>query len=160
ENSGWYYGLDGNTPAGMINFLDVVMHEIGHGLNFQGFYNLTTGAPQSGFPDIYSSFVYDNVSDMAWIDMTNAQRQAAVVAGGLAWTGDSVADQVPVALSPKIELAAGGGVSGSFEFGTAAFGAPATQANFNGELVLVNDGSTTPTQGCVASPANAYAGKI
>src|SRR5690606_27869161 len=43
ETSGWYYGLDGNTPAGMINFLDVVMHEIGHGLNFQGFYNLTSG---------------------------------------------------------------------------------------------------------------------
>src|SRR5690606_32678833 len=26
--------------------------------------------------------------------------------------------------------------------------------------VLVNDGSATPTQGCVASPANAYAGKV
>lgn len=160
ETSGWYYGLDGNTPQGMINFLDVVMHEIGHGLNFQGFYNLASGAPQSGYPDIYASFVHDNASNMAWIDMTNAQRQAAVTGGSLAWTGASVTDQVPVALAPKIVLTAGGGVSGSFEYGTAEFGAPATPANFSGELVLVNDGSANPGEGCVASPANAYAGKI
>lgn len=160
ESSGWYYGLDGNTPAGMINFLDVVMHEIGHGLNFQGFYNLVSGAPQSGFPDIYSSFVFDNVSGMAWIDMTNAQRQAAVIAGNLAWTGPNVTDQVPLALAEKIELTAGGTVDGTFVYGTAVFGAPATPANFNGELVLVNDGSGAPSEGCEASPANAYAGKI
>src|SRR5690606_18839798 len=84
ENSGWYYGLDGNTPTGMINFLDVVMHEIGHGLNFQGFYNLATGAPiADGYTDIYSSFVYDTVSGQAWSQMTNAQRVAAATGGGL-----------------------------------------------------------------------------
>lgn len=160
ETSGWYYGLDGNTPAGMINFLDVVMHEIGHGLNFQGFYNLATGAPQSGYPDIYSSFVFDNVSGLAWTSMSNAQRVAAATAGGLAWTGANVNNQVPVALAPKITLNGGGTVAGTYVFGTAAFGAPATPANFNGELVLVNDGSGAPSEGCAASPANAYAGKI
>ncbi|MGY1458587.1 MULTISPECIES: PA domain-containing protein [unclassified Luteimonas] len=160
EGSGWYYGLDGNTPAGMINFIDVVMHEIGHGLNFQGFYNLASGAPFNGYPDIYSSFVFDNNSGLAWIDMTDAQRVAAATGGALAWTGPSVSDQVPVALAPKIALSASGSVTGTFEFGTAEFGAPATPANFSGALVLVNDGSATPTQGCVASPANAYAGKV
>lgn len=160
ETSGWYYGLDGNTPAGMINFLDVVMHEIGHGLNFQGFYNLTSGAPQGGYPDIYSSFVHDNASGKDWIAMTNAERQAAVVAGNLVWTGANVNAQVPYALAPKIELAAGGTVSGSFAFGTAEFGAEPTPANFSGELVLVDDGSANPGEGCNASPANAYAGKI
>ncbi|MEN1972760.1 PA domain-containing protein [Luteimonas sp. MJ204] len=160
ETSGWYYGLDGNTPTGLINFLDVVMHEIGHGLNFQGFYSLATGAPQSGYPDIYSSFVFDNVSGLNWIDMTNAQRQVAATGGGLAWTGANVIAQVPMALAPKMTLTGGGTVSGEFEFGTAAFGAEPTPANFSGELVLVNDGSANPGQGCVASPANAYAGKI
>src|SRR5690606_23270847 len=77
ETSGWYYGLDGNTPTGMINFLDVVMHEIGHGLNFQGFYNLTTGAPNGGYPDVYSSYVFDNVSGLAWTAMSDAQRRVA-----------------------------------------------------------------------------------
>ena len=160
ETSGWYYGLDGNTPAGQINFLDVVMHEIGHGLNFQGFYTLTSGAPFNGMPDIYSSFVHDNVSGLDWIDMTNAQRQAAVTGGGLVWTGSNVTDQVPVALGAKIVLAAGGTASGEFVYGTAQFGAEATPDNFSGELVLVNDGSANPTFGCEASPAGAYAGKV
>src|SRR5690606_39787978 len=76
EGSGWYYGLDGNTPAGKINFLDVVMHEIGHGLNFQGFYSLATGAPIApGYTDIYSSFVYDNASGLAWPQMTNRSEE-------------------------------------------------------------------------------------
>ena len=160
ESSGWYYGLDGKTPAGRINFLDVVMHEIGHGLNFQGFYNLTTGAPNSGFPDIYSSHILDNNTGTAWIAMTDAQRRAAAVGGGLVWTGDTVADQVPVALAPAIVLAGGGTVSGEFAYGEASFGAALTPANFNGELVLVNDGSANPTFGCAASPAGAYAGKV
>ncbi|WP_234446527.1 PA domain-containing protein [Luteimonas sp. MC1750] len=160
ETSGWYYGLDGNTPAGRINFLDVVMHEIGHGLNFQGFYNLATGAPNGGYPDIYSSNIRDNITGLDWIAMTNAQRMAAATGGGLVWTGAQVTDEVPMALAPKIELTAGGGVSGTFLYGTAAFGPAPTPANFSGALVLVNDGSATPNQGCAASPANAYAGKI
>lgn len=159
ETSGWYYGLDGNTPTGMINFLDVVMHEIGHGLNFQGFYNLATGAPiADGYTDIYSSFVYDTVSGQAWSQMTNAQRVAAATGGGLVWTGENVNGQVPMALAPKISLVQG---ANEFEYGTAVFGAPATPANFSGELVVVDDGTgANGSQGCAASPANAYAGKI
>src|SRR5690606_2137551 len=156
----WYYGLDGNTPAGQVNFLDVVMHEIGHGLNFQGFYTLNTGAPFSGRPDVYSSFVYDNNTDKTWVEMTNAERVAAATGGGLAWTGDHVLDQVPLVLSPMVELTAGGTVSGTFQYGTAQFGAAATPENFSGELVLVNDGSANPTFGCEPSPAGAYAGKV
>ncbi|MEX0722362.1 MAG: T9SS type A sorting domain-containing protein [Gracilimonas sp.] len=32
----WYYGTDANTPAGQIDFVTVVLHEIGHGLGFLG----------------------------------------------------------------------------------------------------------------------------
>ncbi|MBB1473411.1 serine protease [Luteimonas sp. MC1782] len=160
ENSGWYYGLDGNTPAGRINFLDVVMHEIGHGLNFQGFHNLTTGAPQSGFTDIYSSFVYDNATSKAWNAMTNAERAAAAKSDALVWTGDEVTSQVPDALGPLVRLFVSGGLTAQYDYGTASFGATATPANFNGQIVLVGDGSANPTQGCVASPAGAYAGKV
>jgi hypothetical protein len=160
ETSGWYYGLDGNTPAGRINFLDVVMHEIGHGLNFQGFHNLTTGAPNSGYTDIYSSFVFDNATNKAWNAMTNAERVVAAKANGLAWTGAEVTAQVPDALAPLERLFVTGGLNAQYDYGTAAFGAVATPANFNGQIVLVNDGSATPSQGCVASPAGAYAGKV
>ncbi len=164
ENSGWYYGLDGNTPAGRINFLDVVMHEIGHGLNFQGFYNSTTaapfGTPPNQFPDIYSRNVFDNASSMTWVEMTNEGRLAARVGEQLVWTGAEVTGEVPDALAQLRRLFVAGGLTASYDFGTAAFGAPATEFNFSGAIVAVNDGSAAPTQGCVASPAGAYAGRI
>ena len=164
ENSGWYYGLDGNTPAGRINFLDVVMHEIGHGLNFQGFYSTTTGAPfgtpPNVFPDIYSSNVFDNASNMTWVSMTNAQRLTARTGEQLVWTGATVTDQVPDALAALQRLFVAGSLNASYDYGTAAFGPVPTQANFAGQIAAVNDGSSTPTQGCVASPANAYANRI
>ena len=43
-NFTFYYGLDGKTPAGLVNFLDVVMHEYAHGLGFANFENEATGA--------------------------------------------------------------------------------------------------------------------
>src|SRR5690606_7256935 len=119
------------------------------------------GAPiAAGFTDIYSSHVFDTVSGVNWADMTNAERVAAATSGGLAWTGAHVTAEVPMALAPAVALVAGGTASGELDYGTAAFGAPATPANFSGELVLVNDGSATPSQGCAASPAGAYAGRI
>ncbi|HNP71556.1 MAG TPA: hypothetical protein PLO33_04440 [Kouleothrix sp.] len=32
----WYFGTDGNTPAGEYDFVTVVLHELGHGLGFTG----------------------------------------------------------------------------------------------------------------------------
>jgi hypothetical protein len=34
----WYFGTDGNTPTLMYDFVSVVLHEIGHGLGFTGFF--------------------------------------------------------------------------------------------------------------------------
>ena len=48
----WYYGLDGQTPAGTVSFLNVVMHEIGHGIGFQSFLSLGNGNFLGGFPDV------------------------------------------------------------------------------------------------------------
>ena len=167
QASGWYYGLDGITPAGKINFLDVVMHEIGHGLGFQGFLDKTTGALGNfdGAPrsDTFTHLAYDNVENKRFDDpaMTDALRATAMkTPGRLAWDGAQVTAQVPVTLAPLLRLGVTGNVTASYEFGTAAFGPAATAANFNGDVVLVNDGSANPTQGCVASPAGAYTGKV
>jgi hypothetical protein len=35
-NRAWYFGTDGNTPAGQLDFESVVVHELGHGLGFSG----------------------------------------------------------------------------------------------------------------------------
>jgi hypothetical protein len=34
----WYFGTDGNTPIHLYDFVSVVLHEIGHGLGFTGFF--------------------------------------------------------------------------------------------------------------------------
>lgn len=38
----WYFGTDGQTPALLYDFVTVVLHELGHGLGFTGFF-YTTG---------------------------------------------------------------------------------------------------------------------
>ena len=167
--SGWYYGLDGNTPAGMISFLDVVMHEIGHGLGFSGFINKTTGALANfdGVPrsDVYTHSAYDNVKGLRFDDagMANADRLAAITTQGRSvWDGATVKSQVPSALGPKTALNITGTITANFPFyGTAAFGAAATSANFNADLVIVNDGAGADTaDACEPLAAGSLTGKV
>ncbi|MFD2574015.1 T9SS type A sorting domain-containing protein [Spirosoma soli] len=59
RNNNWYYGLDGKTPAGQTDLVTVVLHEIGHGLGFIGFYR-TTGDRASidgASPAVYDYFI-------------------------------------------------------------------------------------------------------
>lgn len=161
--SGWYYGLDGNTPAGLTSFLDTVMHEIAHGLGFSGFGNVTTGAKLAGYEDIFSRFVYDNVSNKRYYDasMTDAGRAAANVGNDLVFRGPTVTAEVPLVLDEKIALRMSGALVANYDYSTAAFGPAATAANFNGQLVLANDGTGTDTaDACEALPAGSLTGKI
>lgn len=158
--SGWYYGLDGKTPAGLTNFLNVVMHEIAHGIGFSGFGNVSTGAPLGGYQDIYSRFAYDNTSQSSWYEMTNTGRRLAVIGGNVVFRGPQVTNEVPLVLNEKEVLRVSGTLTAAYDFGTAAFGPAATTASFTGSVVMVNDGSAAPNLGCVASPIGAYAGKI
>lgn len=56
----WYFGLDGNPPAGLFDFPTIALHELGHGLGFLGVSNVSLGqgtVRSGGFPSIYSLFV-------------------------------------------------------------------------------------------------------
>jgi hypothetical protein len=164
SGSGWYYGFDGNTPAGQISFLDVVMHEIGHGLNFSGFYNLTTGAPfgtaPNNFPDVYSRNVFDNASGMAWTAMTNAQRVTAAKGGNLVWTGANVTAEAPYELTAQAYLVAYSNRLKPMPMVTAAYGPLATPDNFEpGRLVYGLDPTGGTHLGCQAFPAGSFTGK-
>jgi hypothetical protein len=92
ENSGWYYGLDGNSPANRIDFVTVLLHELGHGLNFLTFVDLATGAKLSGFNDTYMLNLENHgASPPDYPSMTNAQRVAASIStGNLHWIGPLV----------------------------------------------------------------------
>lgn len=44
----WYYGTDGNPPAGQFDLMGVVLHELGHGLGFFGRGTVDDGNPSTG----------------------------------------------------------------------------------------------------------------
>lgn len=65
-NSGaaWYFGTDGNTPAGKMDLVTIVLHEIAHGLGFSDTYDVertegTVGLPSGtlSVPFIFDVFV-------------------------------------------------------------------------------------------------------
>lgn len=92
-NSGWYYGLDGNSPANSIELLYVVLHELGHGLGFQTFVDISTGA-KFGTPaknDVYMLNLEDHSLNINWSAMTDAQRLASSTdTTDLHWSGVAV----------------------------------------------------------------------
>lgn len=164
EGSKWYFGLDGNTPAGSINFLNVVLHEMAHGLGFSGFNSLTTGSPYVGDdgvarPDIYSTFVYNDTQKKKWYDLTNAQRvTAALDDGNLVFTGATVKAEAPLALGlPDVfRVTAPAAAAGDYQYAQGAFGPVATAANFSGSVV-----QAAPADACTAiTNGSAISGKI
>lgn len=90
--STWYYGLDGNPPGNQIDFVSVVLHELGHGLGFLTFVNLSTGEKFLGRDDAYMvNLEHHGASPADYPSMSNAQRLAASTdTGNLHWTGANV----------------------------------------------------------------------
>lgn len=72
----WYLGTDGATPSGQYDFMSVVLHEIGHGLNFFGSMNVA-GSPPSGSwgylgsPYIFDTFMSDALTGGNLLTTTN-----------------------------------------------------------------------------------------
>ncbi len=62
RNFSWYYGTDGNTPAGQMDLMSVVLHEICHGLNISGSMQYSSGTGSWGIwgcPGVYDTFTRD-----------------------------------------------------------------------------------------------------
>ncbi|HZW60422.1 MAG TPA: PA domain-containing protein [Woeseiaceae bacterium] len=153
ENSSWYYGLDHNEPPGGIDFLVVLLHEVGHGLGFQNFADDASGANFLGFPDQWSRFQRDDVlAEKHWDQMIDAERQFSAVNGpNLVWTGPQVTAAAPGVLGPAlvIRFNAPPDLAGEeLPFGTASFGPPVPAAGITGDIVLVNDGVGTASDAC------------
>ncbi len=150
-NFTFYYGLDGNTPAGQVNFLDVVMHEYAHGLGFSNFENEAAGTFFNGRKDVYSIFTYDNTTAKFWPDMTIAERQASAVNdGNVVFTGARATSGAKLLLDPLtlLNVTAPGAIAGGYRYGAATFGPAASSANFNGAVVLATDGVGATNDGC------------
>jgi hypothetical protein len=61
SNANWYLGTDGNTPAGKMDLVTVVLHEIAHGLGFTDTYDGEESAGSVGLESggVRVPFVYD-----------------------------------------------------------------------------------------------------
>jgi hypothetical protein len=90
--STWYYGLDGNPPAGQIDFVTVLLHELAHGLGFLTVVDLASGSKALGFNDTFMLNLENHPAiPPDYPSMTDAQRVAASTAtGNLHWVGANV----------------------------------------------------------------------
>jgi hypothetical protein len=88
----WYLGFDGHPGAGQIDMLTVVLHELSHGLGFQTYEDLSTGAELLGFADVFTLGIRQlNATPPALSEMSDAQRAAADVSDpNLYWAGANV----------------------------------------------------------------------
>jgi len=160
-NSGWdgvtcpssfYYGLDGNEPAGTEDLFPVVLHEMGHGLGFASLVNSATGVQWSGAPDIFGYYTLDMTSGLHWSEMTtNAQRQASAINyQNVVWDGPNATPAAfeAVQIGPmELEVTAPPAIVGTYDAHGANFG-DKSQDEFSGEFELVNAVSGTPSFGC------------
>ncbi|MBI3757966.1 MAG: hypothetical protein HY267_08315 [Deltaproteobacteria bacterium] len=85
----WYLGLDGKPPRGQIDFVTIVLHELGHGLGFLELVNLQSGAKLLGLDDSFTRFLENQQTGKLYSNMTDEERAAANVATDhLLWTGE------------------------------------------------------------------------
>ena len=166
--SPFYLGVDGSPPAGQINFVEVLLHELAHGLGFSLFTTSSaTGAQFDGKPSIWEHFMADNSTGKKWVGMTDAERVASTVNfRALGWDGSNTNAAVPLVLKPGAtpvpRLVFGGPAAGSFAgrkvFGTAGFGAQLF--NVSKDVMPVVDQVNGTGLACTASLSAANAAAV
>ena len=152
SNFNFYLGLDNNHGA-QVDLVVVLLHEFGHGLNFQNFVNEGTGTNLAGFTDIYARHTLDNTTGLYWDQMTNAERQASAVNyGNVVWDGSNVNSGVPNVLSfgvPLLQINSPAGIAGTYGVGAASFGPPLSSPGITNDIVQALDGGgASTTDGC------------
>jgi len=92
---GFYYGFDGNAQ-GAVDFIHVVLHELGHGLGLTSLIDLETGELMLSSVDSYTANIRDLSLDESWSTLSASQRKAS--AGhvrGVVWDGARATKLVP-----------------------------------------------------------------
>ena len=157
----WYYGLD-NVAGTSVDLLNVMVHEMAHGLGFANFIDEATGAGPDGLPDVYSRYTFDTETGRHWYEMTNAERVASARRPGkVVWDGAHVQFQAPFVLGPRpvLEVMPPSTLAGEYVVNAATFGPPPGDPGVAGELVLAFDGTGTTSDACEPLVGD-YAGTI
>jgi hypothetical protein len=174
--SGFYLGVDGKAGS-KVNFVETLLHELGHGLGFSvvsvqtstGKRILPDGSAYSdaGLPSVWESFMYDNTAGKTWLNMTSLERKASAINPlKLAWTGpNAVAGATMLVPTPTVTITTPvPGASGMYDYGSASFGPAISTPSSLGTLAVLSAATqATLDQGCIAftgADASAIAGKV
>ncbi|MFU8830926.1 MAG: PA domain-containing protein [Wenzhouxiangella sp.] len=150
---GYWYGLDPAVPpaAGTISFLELALHELGHGLGFASLTNRDTreflGNPPA--PDIMSEFLFGIAQQQTWSEMNAQQRDATSRSGSnLVWIGEQTNQRAAERLLPPGSVQTSPAIGGQSSFPAFIQGFPPFPplSGLSGNLVLVDGpGLTDPS---------------
>jgi hypothetical protein len=165
DGTPFYLGLDGNA-AGKINFVETLLHELGHGLGFSVLSVQTStgnrinaaGSAYSatGLPSVWEPYMYDNTAGKTWLTMSAAERKASAINPlKLAWNGpNAVAGATMLTAVPVIKTTAPvPGGTRTVDYNTASFGPPVVNPGALGTLAAVATQAGETGPGC--DPFNA-----
>jgi hypothetical protein len=176
DGSPFYLGLDGNAGT-KVNFVETLLHELGHGLGFSVLsVNTSNGwranadfsayVQTGGVPSIWEGFMYDNTAAKTWLVMSNDERKASAINPlGLAWKSDAMlaAANATLGATPGVKITTPvPGISGFYDYNTASFGPAVVNPGSLGTLANIAPGNPAG-QGCTtfsAADAAAVAGKV
>ncbi len=125
NTTNWYFGTDGNTPAGMTDFVSVALHELGHGLGFTSIVKVAGGQGSigritssdfppttfpfpmlAGEPGVFDRFIFHNGSGFFITNDTvfpnPSQALAGVLTGGDLFLNAPIARMSHNGLLPKL----------------------------------------------------------
>lgn len=152
ELGNWYYGFDNNAGRSEVDFIDVVTHEIAHGLGFSTTIDKQTGRFADNTPDIYAVHLRDTSIGLNFTQMSRRQRTSAMVNEPyLVWNGISTTAATPHILTPDkvtLTVSSPSSVSGNYVVSPASYGPGVPSTGITGQLVLVNDGVSPTADTC------------
>ncbi len=157
----FYLGFDNNEGPGQADLLVVVLHEMGHGLNFANAVNETTGAMPAPagatepYGDIYSQYTMDVTTGKVWNAMTDAERAASAInIRKVSWSGLHVKlsqNRVLERGEPTVKVLSPRAL-GALMLGEASFGPALTGRGVRGAVVQALDAADaagpSTTDGC------------
>jgi hypothetical protein len=137
----WYYGFDAKHGKD-DDLVNVVLHELGHGLGFASGVRPDSGTFLAGNrPNAFDLNVVDNATGRRWTQMNATQRLASIVnTGHVVWDGPSTKEAAAKLLKSVAALTVG---STNYAVGFAIYGPAADASVITGRLVIGSDAADT-----------------
>ena len=153
---GFYYGLDG-AADGQVDLLDVLLHELGHGLGFVSFFDRNSGNFLNNTPDIYSLQLFDTETDLGWGEMKSKERKdSSINDPDLVWTGPYTTAALGQILEQQLAVVVDQppDFGSELAYATAEFGPVVPVEGLSGVLVVADDGVDPFGDACEPIPLN------